>query len=87
MNRAYDGALTCIHKVKDGHDNYFFANSTDSSVDATVVLRGAKRLSKWDPHTGQPEPVEISPASTDDSGVTTVRPSLEAVKSVFFISE
>ena len=39
-----DGALTCLHKVKDGRDIYFFANSQDVPVDTKVVLRGAKNL-------------------------------------------
>ena len=42
MNRSYAGALTYIHKVKSGRDIYFFANSTDAAVDATVVLRGRR---------------------------------------------
>ena len=57
MNRDYAGALTYIHKVKSGRDIYFFANSTDAAVDATVVLRAAppepEHLALWDPHTGQ----------------------------------
>ena len=37
---AYNGALTYIHKVKNGRDIYFFANSSEKPVDTKVVLRG-----------------------------------------------
>ena len=30
MNRAYDGALTYIHKIRRNRNIYFFANSTDT---------------------------------------------------------
>jgi len=42
MGPAYDGALTYIHKVKDGRDIYFFANSLDTPVDTKVVLRARR---------------------------------------------
>lgn len=48
----YDGALTYIHKVKDGKDIYFFANSRDTAVDTRAVLRGRKALELWDPLSG-----------------------------------
>jgi hypothetical protein len=38
----YQGALTCIHKVKDNRDLYFFANSSPNAIDTKVVLRGSK---------------------------------------------
>jgi hypothetical protein len=35
----YEGALTYIHKVRNGHDIYFFANSSPKAIDTKVVLR------------------------------------------------
>jgi hypothetical protein len=58
MGSAYDGALTYIHKVKDGRDLYFFANSTEKPIDTKVVVRGNKELWIWNPHAGERRPAE-----------------------------
>ncbi|MBS1854177.1 MAG: hypothetical protein JST11_02340 [Acidobacteria bacterium] len=83
----YDGALTYIHKVKDGRDIYFFANSHQSPVDAKVVLRGARKLQVWNPHTGERQPADAAQSETGGQAVTTIRLSLDPVKAVFFVSE
>ena len=49
----YEGALTYIHKVKDGRDIYFFANSSPKDVETKVVLRGHRALTIWNPHTAR----------------------------------
>lgn len=85
MNRAYDGALTYIHKIKDGHDIYFFANSTDNPVDANVILRGKKTLAFWNPHTGEKSKAEIAISESEGQTATTVRLVLPPVTSIFFI--
>lgn len=87
MNRAYDGALTYIHKVKSRRDIYFFANSTDSPVNTDVVLRGLKSLAIWDPHTGMRSKPAILPVDMDGIQATKVRLSLPAVSSVFLVEE
>ena len=80
----YDGALTYIHKVKGGHDIYFFANSSQQDIDTKIVLRGKKSLKAWDPHTGTVgAPVEATPAE----GTTSVRLKLPSTTSVFLIQE
>jgi hypothetical protein len=79
----YEGALTYIHKVKDGRDLYFFANSSPQAIDTKVVLRGDRSLRIWDPHTGQQKPAEF----TRSESVTTVRLVLPPVSSLFFIQE
>ena len=35
----YEGGVTYLHKVKDGRDIYFIANSTNAPVSTKVVLR------------------------------------------------
>jgi hypothetical protein len=87
MYPDYDGALTYIHKVKDGKDIYFFANSRDVAVDTKVVLRGRKNLSLWDPHTGERHKAETAQGEQGGQPVTTVRLVLDAVKAVFFVAE
>jgi len=83
----YDGALTYIHKVKDGHDIYFFANSTDKAVDTKVVLRGDKNLAIWNPHTGEKEKAETTASELSGQPVTAVHLVLPPVRSTFFVSE
>jgi hypothetical protein len=87
LGPEYDGALTYIHKVKDGKDIYFFANSRDTAVDTKVVLRGAKKLAIWNPHTGERLPAESTQSEQGGQTVTTVRLVLDAVKAVFFVQE
>jgi hypothetical protein len=84
---AYNGALTYIHKVKNGRDIYFFANSSEKPVDAKVVLRGKKDLRIWNPHTGNPQQAELTTGEANGQPVTTVRLVLPPVTSLFYIQE
>jgi hypothetical protein len=83
----YDGALTYIHKVKNGQDIYFFVNSTDKPVDTKVVLRGQKALRIWNPHTGDSQPAELTAGSTNGQPVTTLHLVLPPVTSLFYVEE
>ncbi|HEY3836652.1 MAG TPA: glycosyl hydrolase [Bryobacteraceae bacterium] len=83
----YDGALTYIHKVKDGKDIYFFANSQDTAIDTKVVLRGKKTLWLWDPQDGSRQRAESTPSDENGQPVTTVQLKLAPVHAVFFVSE
>jgi hypothetical protein len=85
--RDYDGALTYIHKVKDGRDIYFFANSSEKSVDTKVVLRGNKDLTIWNPHTGQREQAQLTHAETGGEPTTTLRLVLSPVSSLCYVQE
>ena len=77
----YEGALTYIHKVKDGRDIYFFANSSPKAIDTKVVLRGKKSLQAWNPHTGQLQPAEFTQGEPN----TTVHLVLPSVSSLFYV--
>ncbi len=82
--RAYDGALTYIHKVKAGRDIYFFANSSTQPVDTTVTLRESKRLSIWNPRDGN----KLAGVEKAEGGaVTRLRLSLPPVSSLFYVQE
>jgi hypothetical protein len=85
--RDYDGAVTYIHKVKNGQDIYFFANSTGNAVDTKVVLRGRKALRIWNPHTGDSQPAELATGEANGQPVTTVRLALPPVTSLFYVQE
>ncbi len=42
-----------IHKVIEGQDVFYFANTGDDPVNIPVTLRGNIKLQSWDPHTGE----------------------------------
>jgi len=85
--RAYDGALTYLHKVKYGQDIYFFANSSEKHVDTQVVLRGRKDLQIWNPHTGEQEPARSTHTAAGGSPTTAFRLVLPPFSSLFYIQE
>ena len=87
LDMNYDGALTYIHKVKDGRDIYFFANSSTNAIDAKVVLRGDKNLAIWNPHTGERENAETAKSDSGGQPVTTVHLLLPPVRSTFFVQQ
>ena len=76
------GHFTYIHKVANGVNVWFFANSNDVAVTPTVTLRGEyPALEVWDPMTGERRPL---PAEVKD-GVTIFPLPLAAVTSLFVI--
>ncbi|MFI5381879.1 MAG: glycosyl hydrolase, partial [Tepidisphaerales bacterium] len=81
------GNLSYIHKVVEGRDVYFFGNSSGGAVDVSVRLRGRLSLRRWDPHTGEIGPCEITPARENGMDMTRVALKLGTVRSVFFVSE
>lgn len=83
----YTGALTYIHKVKDGRDIYFFANSSPKNIDTKVILRGDKSLTVWNPHTGGQEAAEFTASQVNGQPVTAVHLVLPAVSSRFYIQQ
>jgi hypothetical protein len=85
MGTIYDGALTYIHKVKDGKDIYFFSNSANNGINTTVKIRGDKNLEIWNPHTGEIEKAEISRTKENGEPVTIIKLVLDPVSSLFFI--
>ena len=87
IGRDYAGALTYLHKVKDGREIYFFANSRRQPVETTVVLRGQKKLALWDPHTGERRPLTTTPGEVAGQPVTTVPLALDGIHAVFYIEE
>jgi len=79
------GNLSYIHKVVEGQEVYFFANSSDTPVETPVRLRGRLQLELWDPHTGSISVPEFSHATSQGQHVTQVKLSLEPVRSWFLV--
>lgn len=79
------GNFSYIHKVQDGRDIYFFANSSDDNVDTIVRIRKKHALQAWDPHTGKIVPLECSVGVEKGEPVTRARLKLGPVRSVFWV--
>lgn len=78
-----EGMLSYLHKVKDGKDIYYFANSTGRPVDMPVTLRGRHGLECWNPRDGTRVPVQVEDA---EPSRTSFRLRLAPVESLFFVS-
>jgi hypothetical protein len=88
IGRSYDGSLTYIHKVKDGRNIYFFANSSDKPVETKVTLRGSLNLSIWNPMDGQRQPIEETHATSPDGQPLTIVPlKLAPTTALFYVQE
>lgn len=79
-----DGMLQYLHKVKNGLDVYYFANSSNDAADFNATLRGTfESLEFWNPINGE---ITAIPTTVDaKKGTTTVRVSLDSVESVFVV--
>ena len=83
----YNGALTYTHKVKEGKDIYFFANSSENHLDSDVWLRGKMGLKGWDPHSGRQIDLDTNFVSRSGEAGTSFTLNLPANTSIFIISE
>lgn len=84
VDEPEDGTLTYIHKVKDGQDIYFFANSGINSIHTKVRIRGCKTLSCLDPHNGDSYPVPVSHGEKDGCSYTEFILKLLPEKSMLY---
>jgi len=74
-----------LHKVKDGRNVYFIANSTDRRVDTAVTVRGRLTLQRWNPHTGEAAGLDTTNAVENGQPFTQARLQLDPVKSVCLV--
>jgi hypothetical protein len=80
------GKFSYIHKVKDGRDIFYFANSGDEPVETEVYLRGRQKLEKWNPHDGSIDKnVNAEYVRKEGEDYTRFSLNLEPVKSLFYI--
>ena len=84
-----DGMVQYIHKVKNGVDVYYFANSSNSDAKFTATLRGSfKWIDLWNPRTGETTRVDQTDVvSASEDGTTTVTLDLPSIESVFVVGE
>ena len=81
----HEGMLSYIHKVKEGRNIYFFANSTDQAMDVDVLLRGDVKLQWWNPDDGSITDAQSEPVVRNETPCTQVRLKLGPVKSIFLV--
>jgi hypothetical protein len=83
--RVAGGNLSYMHKVVEGRDVFFFANSSDTAAETHVRLRGRMQLEWWDPHTGTISQPEVAYATDHGQPVTRVKLALPPVRSCFLV--
>jgi hypothetical protein len=81
-----NGALSYLHKQKDGREIYYFANSSDDAIDTFVRLRGTVTPQLWNPHTGETLPAEVTHLLDHNQPVTRLHLTLAPVNSVFAVT-
>ncbi len=79
------GMLSYLHKIKDGRNLFFVANSTDEPAETHFTVRGHLNLQRWDPHVGTMVAAETNAVVEHGAAHTRVRLKLEPVHSVFFV--
>lgn len=82
------GKFSYLHKVKDGRQVYYFANSSEEMVKSEVWVRGHQELERWDPHRGTTDDaVKVTHSMRDGEPYTRFELELGAVRSAFFIGK
>ena len=83
--------VSYIHKVKNGTDVYFIANSSNNPAEFNATLRGTFRwIDIWNPITGETERVDQNAdvVTVDkEKGTTTVRMSLKSIECKMIVGE
>jgi hypothetical protein len=81
------GNLSYLHKVIEGRDVYFFANSSDEKVETTVRVRGRfAAIESWDPHSGGVAKLKKRRITDRGSDVTEFALTLPPIHSVFIVA-
>lgn len=82
------GVFSYLHKVKYGRDIYYFANSSDDTIDTEVLLRGKLKLENVNPHNGLTDTMNnVSYIQQNGEIYTKCRLVLDPVSSVFWIGK
>ncbi|MGQ0634227.1 MAG: glycosyl hydrolase [Planctomycetaceae bacterium] len=79
------GVFSYVHKVKEGRQIYFFANSSNDEVDTTAEVRGRIRPELWDPMTGEVRPLQADYVRDGGEEYTRFPLKLNAVSATFVV--
>ena len=77
------GAFMYLHRIIHGRDVYFFTNSTEETVETTVILRDPqqRQFAMWNPHDGS----RVDVKESHSNGLTAIPLKLGPVESRFLI--
>lgn len=82
------GVFSYLHKIHNGKDIYFFANSGDNEIDTEVLLRGKLNIENWNLHTGSVSRLgKVSYIMENGQIFTRCKLNLKGVQSTFWISK
>lgn len=78
-----------IHKVVEGRNVFFFANTGPNDIQTEATLRGKIPLEQWDPHTGtiRESDIKFTENQTSEINSTVVKLNLKPYNSVFLIEK
>jgi hypothetical protein len=81
--------LQYIHKIIEGKNVYFFANTGRNEISAEVTIRDRLSLDEWDPHTGKTKHGNCDYRKSNASGspVTVVPLNLKPYHSLFLVEQ
>jgi hypothetical protein len=82
------GKFSYIHKIKDGRDIFYFANSSDESIETEVMIRGELNLESWDPHNGAISKLaSLGQVQHEGQVYSRFKLTLDPVRSVFWVGK
>jgi hypothetical protein len=82
------GKFSYIHKIKSGKDIYYFANSSDETIETEVLLRGALSLENWNPHNGNTSKLDgCKVIENADQIYSKCHLKLDPVSSTFWVTK
>jgi hypothetical protein len=83
-----NGSFSYIHKIKNGKNIYYFANSTNDVIDTYATMRGKIIPEIWDPNTGQSYlSKNYTYISIKGKLYTRLKLNLHEVQSVFIVDK
>jgi hypothetical protein len=74
-----------IHKIINGKDVFYFANTGSISAKFDVILNGKHQPKLMDPHTGEIQSIEAAPLVKNGLQKTRILLNLEPVHSAFLV--
>ncbi len=80
-----EGSLSYIHKQMNDRSIWFFANSSDNTIDTPVTIKGNRKIQVWNPYTGMISDGETTIETLNGQQYTRIRIKLDPVKSVFLV--
>jgi hypothetical protein len=86
VDYPFEPDLQYIHKVIDGRNVFYFANTGSSYIDTKITLRGKMELEEWDPHSGDIRTATAKSLQNETRDfITLVKLDLKPYRSFFLV--